>query len=186
MYPSVMDFVERALPTEKISGAKVLEVGALGVNASVRSFIEKHHPAMYVGVDQKRGPNVDLVANCEQLVKHMGGDAWDIVVSTEMLWHVDNWRVCMRQMTWAVAPGGLLLVTTRSPGFPHHSSAVDNWRFTVNDMERIVEALKLQAVTIEEDKGPESPGVFMLARKPLRLHVPGSLENIWVGGASDG
>lgn len=176
MHSSVIDFVERALPTEKISGAKVLEVGSRD-NASVRLCIEKHRPVMYVGVDQKRGPNVDLVANCEQLVKHMGGDAWDIVVSTEKLGSVDNWRVCMRQMTWAVAPGGLLLVTTRSPGYLH---SVDNWRFTVHDMERIVEALRLKAVTIEEDK--DSPGVFVLARKPHRLHVPGSLENIWVGG----
>lgn len=182
MHPSVIDFVERVLPTEKIKGAKVLEVGAYDVNGSVRPFIEKHHPAMYVGVDRKRGPGVDLVADCEHLVKHMGGDAWDFVISCEMLEHVDNWRVCMRQMTWAVSPGGLLLVTTRSPGFPYHPFPVDNWRFTVNDMERIVEALRLQAVTIEEDKGPGSPGVFVLARKPFRLHVPGSLENIWVGG----
>jgi len=184
MHASVMDFVERVLPTEKIKGAKVLEVGSHNINGSVRPFIEQYGPEMYIGVDMQKGPGVDLVANCERLVKNMGGDAWDIVVSTEMLAHVDNWRICMRQMTWAVAPGGLFLLTTRSPGFPYQPFPVDNWRFTTNDMERIIEALRLQTVVIEDDK--EAPGVFMLARKPLRLHVPGSLEHIWVGGVDHG
>lgn len=184
MHPSVMDFVERVLPTEKITGAKVLEVGAYDINGSVRPFIEKHGPEMYVGVDTQKGPGVDLVADCENLVKHMGGDAWDIVVSTEMLEHVDNWRICMRQMTWAVAPGGLFLLTTRSPGFPYHPFPVDNWRFTTHDMQRILDALRLQTVVIEDDK--QAPGVFILARKPHRLHVPGTLDHIWVKGVDHG
>lgn len=179
-----MDFVERVLPIEKISGAKVLEVGACNVNGSVREFIEGHGPDMYVGVDQQKGPGVDLVADCENLVKHMGGDAWDIVISTEMLAHVDNWRVCMRQMAWAVAPGGLLLLTTRSPGFPYHPFPVDNWRFTTDNMQTIIDALRLDTLVIEDDK--QEPGVFLLARKPFRLHVPGSLEHIWVGGVDHG
>lgn len=180
MHTSVMDFVERVLPTEKITGAKVLEVGARDVNGSVRPLIEKSKPDMYVGVDTQRGPGVDLVADCEHLVKNMGGDAWDIVISCETLEHVDNWRVCIRQMTWAVAPGGLFLLTTRSPGFPYHPSPVDNWRFTHHDMERIIEALRLEIMVIEDDW--QEPGVFVLARKPFRLHVPGTLENIWVKG----
>lgn len=180
MHPSVMDFVERVLDSEKCCGKKILEVGAFNVNGSVGPYVESFGPEMYIGVDNRDGPGVDLIADCENIVKHMGGDAWDLVISTEMLEHVDNWRKCMRQMTWAVAPGGLLLVTTRSPGFPYHPHPVDNWRFTVNDMTRIAEALKIKPVTIEDDW--EFPGVFMLARKPLRLHVPGSLENIWVEG----
>jgi SAM-dependent methyltransferase len=184
MHDSVHDFVERVLPVEKLNGAKVLEVGAYDVNGSVRPYIEQFGPAMYVAVDRQPGPGVDAVVDCEQLVKNMGGDAWDFVISTEMLEHVDNWRVCMRQMAWAVAPGGMLLLTTRSPGFPYHPFPVDNWRFTVNDMDRIMEALKLKPVVIEDDK--QDPGVFVLARKPHRLHIPGSLENIWVAGVNHG
>jgi hypothetical protein len=182
MHPAVEDFVKRSLTAESVCGANILEVGSYDVNGSVRPYLESLKPEKYIGVDMQSGPGVDMVVDCERLVKHMGGDVWDIVVSTEMLEHVDNWRICVRQMVWAVAPGGWWCVTTRSPGFPYHPFPVDNWRFTRNNMEQIIEALRMEAVVIEDD--PQAPGVFMLARKPHRLYVPGSLEHIWVEGVS--
>jgi SAM-dependent methyltransferase len=182
MHPSVIDFAKQVLTEEIVVGATVLEVGSLDVNGSVRSYVQSLCPEMYVGVDMQEGPGVDLTVDCERLVEEMGGDAWDLVISTEMLEHVEDWRTCIRQMAWAVAPGGLLLLTTRSPGFPYHPFPIDKWRFTLADMKLIMDALKLEIVALEDD--PSMPGVFVLARKSFKLHTPESMEDIVVAGVT--
>lgn len=187
MHPSVLEFVARAIlvSAPPIKGARVLEVGSYNVNGSVRQIIESLEPFLYLGVDQSAGPGVDLVVNCEKLTSdvHIGCGAWDLVVSTEMLEHTDDWRACMTEMTRAVTPGGLLLVTTRSPGYPYHPFPVDNWRFSLDDMKRIVEALGLDLVLLEDDEPSQGPGVFVLAHKPLDwLARDKALEHITVGG----
>jgi len=175
-----MDFVKRSLYAEDVENKAVLEVGAYDVNGSVRPYIESLGPTTYIGVDMQDGPGVDLIVDCERLPIEMGYDAWDVVISTEMLEHVRDWRTCMRQMVAATAPGGLLLITTRSPGFPYHPFPEDHWRYTFDDMWSIVEAFKMEPLAMEEDE-PQCPGVFALARKAFGLQACASaLEHIEV------
>lgn len=163
MHPGVIDWVKRVLPTEQITGRDVLEVGSYDVNGSVRPYIESLQPRRYLGVDAERGPSVDRVVDCEKLTEQVAG-RWDVVIYTEMLEHVRNWRVCMEQLAAAMARQGLLLITTRSPGFPYHPFPEDHWRFTCDDMHGILEALGLDVLVVEDD--PVCLGVFALARKP--------------------
>lgn len=125
----------------------------------------------------RSGPGVDQVVECEHL-DTIADISWHVVISTEMLEHAENWRLCMRQMEFVLRAGGLLLLTTRSPGFPYHGYPSDWWRFTVADMQRIVAALKLEAIAIEDD--PQQAGVFVLARKAFHLRAAGTLEDIEV------
>src|SRR5262249_50239652 len=135
MHPSVMDFARRHLGPHNVSArSRVLEVGAYNVNGSVREHIETLAPAVYLGVDIEEGPGVDMIADCEQLTGVVGSNRWAIIICTEMLEHTTDWQQCMRQIVAAMARGGDLLLTTRSPGFPLHEFPQDCWRFTKDDM----------------------------------------------------
>jgi hypothetical protein len=171
MHPSVQDFVARVLTAEHIAGKSVLEVGSYDVNGSVRPYIESFGPKMYHGVDMAAGPRVDQVVDCEQLSVTVGYGAWDIVISTEMLEHVRDWRACMLQLSYVTKLGGLLLITTRSPGFPYHPFPEDHWRYTNDQMRAVLGALQFEILALEDDD-KASPGVFALARRPFDEPLP--------------
>jgi len=152
------------LNADNVADKTILEVGSGYVNGSVRPYIEGLGPSTYVGVDASDGPGVDVVAECEHLSDQVGGQ-WDIVITTEMLEHVRDWRSCVTELASVVAPGGLLVVTTRSPGFDWHGYPEDHWRYEPVDMREISTALGLTITVLEDD--PEAPGVFMVARKPM-------------------
>jgi Methyltransferase domain len=163
MHDTVMQFVKRVITAEHVAGKSVLEVGSCDVNGSVRPHIETLGPSIYLGVDAQPGPRVDMVLNCEHLSERLEPGSWELVISTEMLEHVLNWRTCMEQITAMIAPGGHLLLTTRSPGFPYHGFPDDHWRYTRTQMLAIMDALYLQVLVFEDDP---QPGVMLLARRP--------------------
>jgi len=174
--PSCIDFVKRVLPAERVKGFDVLEVGSYDVNGSVRPYLESLRPRRYLGVDAEMGPSVDRIVDCEKLTTEVAGQ-WDVVVSTEMLEHVRDWQTCMEQLVEIVKPVGLLLITTRSPGFPYHPFPEDNWRFRGQDMAIILGELGMSIVAFEDD--PTSPGLFVLARKPLNWRRPTQHRQVW-------
>jgi len=166
VHPSAYLFASRALTVRDVAGRRVVEAGAYDYNGSVRGVYEAMGPASYTGTDVQPGPGVDLVCPAEKLPAELGDEAADILLTTEMLEHAEDWRGAMTGMTRVLAPGGLLLLTTRSPGFPYHPHPGDFWRFTVDHMDGIAEALGLEVLRLEPDPDWDSPGVFLLARKP--------------------
>ena len=164
---AVLDFIRTSITAEDVVGRSVLEVGALDVNGSARRVIEPLGPASYVGVDIQEGPGVDRIVSVSFLVDIFGTEAFDIVVATEMLEHVQDWRWAVTQLKRVVAPGGVLLVTTRSPGFHHHGYPHDFWRFTTVDFGRIFADLQESRVVSD----PSSPGVFVVGRRPAAFEA---------------
>lgn len=166
MHPSAYEFGTSALTPEQVRGKRVVEAGAYDVNGSVRPHLESLGPASYTGVDMQPGPRVDMVMDAADMPARLGEDSADIVTSFEMLEHAEDWRAAVTGMVRVLAPGGLLLLTTRGPGFPYHGYPGDFWRFTVNQMAGIAAAAGLEVIRCEPDPDPASPGVFLLAAKP--------------------
>ena len=167
MHDSVLDFVSRALPDRC---KDVLEVGSRNVNGSARERIT----AMgYVGVDIEDGPDVDLVCSASDLIERFP-EGFDVVVTTEMLEHVEDWRSAVGNLKGVTRPGGVLVVTTRSEGFPYHEHPGDFWRYSADDMRRIFADWDLEM--IEDDH--QAPGVFVKARRPLEPREPVDLSGI--------
>ena len=119
-------------------------------------------PARYVGVDIEPGPRVDQIVDAARVIDHFGANTFDVVITTEMLEHVRDWRTVVANLKGVLRPGGVLLITTRSIGFRYHGYPHDYWRFEPVDMERIFRDFDI--LRLERD--PAEPGVFMLARKP--------------------
>lgn len=62
-----------------------------------------------------------------------------------------------------MAPDGVLLVTTRSRGFPFHGYPHDFWRYEIDDLQTVFGDLEIERVEAD----PLSPGVFFRARRPV-------------------
>ncbi len=161
--PRCIAFVLRELPPSEIVGKSILEVGARDFNGSVRPAIEAQQPAEYIGTDIIRDGRVDQVVDAVDLVATFGERRFDVVICTEMLEHAERWRAVVSNLKRVLKPGGLLLITTRSVGFPIHGYPQDYWRYGIGDMQNIFADFDILA--LELDLG--EPGVFLKARKPL-------------------
>ena len=170
MHESVMTWTAEVLSRSSIAGRTVLEVGAYDVNGSVRPIVEALGPASYIGVDQSEGPGVDHVCDAIALTDEYGVDAFDLVICTEMFEHVQAWEPVLVELVRVLSPGGLLLITTRSEGFPYHPYPIDAWRYSEAGIREMLEACNLRVVVLESD--PQAPGVFALALKPPRWKPP--------------
>jgi SAM-dependent methyltransferase len=155
-------FAEKALKDKEIRGRSVLEVGAKKVNGSLRELIELSRPQSYFGVDIEMGPGVDMLCDVNDLDRVLGGRQHDLVVCTELLEHVRNWRQAVSNLKGVLKPSGILLITTRSKGFHYHGYPEDYWRFEIDDFKSIFSDLKIKL--LEQD--PSCPGVFLKAVKP--------------------
>jgi len=166
MHPSAFAFASAALLPYQVTGKRIIETGAYNYNGTVRDVYAAMAPASYLGTDSQPGPGVVLVCPAEALPERLGHGCADVIISTEMLEHAEDWRGAMRGMVVALAPGGVLLLTARGPGFPYHPHPDDHWRFTVGVMDAVLAAAGLHVVRLEPDPDPNSPGVLVLAVKP--------------------
>ena len=162
MHDSVMSFGRAVLTAKEVRGKQVIEVGSMNFNGSLRTHIESLGPSSYVGVDFIAGNGVDVVCDAGDLKTRFGKDSFDVVISTEMLEHAEDWRGAVQSMKRVLRAGGIFLLTARGPGFPLHGYPHDWHRFTVNDMRRIFADFKIDA--LEAD--PQFPGFLLFARKP--------------------
>ena len=170
MHDSVMKFAKDYLSLQEVYGRSVLEVGSRNVNGGVRDWITRNlQPGTYIGVDMEPGPGVDLVLKAEELGSGKGVElnsrlltTFDVVISTEMLEHCEDWRKAVSSMKRMVHPEGILIVTTRAPGFPRHEHPNDFWRFSVADFIKIFSDMHI--VCVQSDPQPGHPGVFLKAR----------------------
>jgi SAM-dependent methyltransferase len=162
--PYCLRFGQDNLSEEEIKDKRVLEVGAYNVNGTLRGYCLSLDPKEYIGVDLSEGNCVDRVVNAEALVQEFGKNSFDVVISTEMLEHVVEWKPVITNMKQVVKPGGVILITTRSQGFPFHEYPVDAWRFEVQDMKEIFSDFTIETVIPD----PFEPGVFIKATKPKK------------------
>lgn len=157
-----IEFGIAQLRAEEVRGKSVLEVGARDVNGSLRGHVESLGPASYVGVDIEFGPGVDELCRGEKLVQRYGPESFDVVLSSEMLEHVRDWRAVVSNLKRVVKPTGILLFTTRSPGFRFHGYPFDFWRYELNDIAVLFSDFAIDVLLAD----PSEPGVFFKGRKP--------------------
>jgi SAM-dependent methyltransferase len=123
-----IEIVRRHLP-HYFSGSRVIEMGSLDINGSVRG---QFSAATYVGVDLGPGPGVDLVS-CGHEVDLPSG-SFDCAISAECFEHNPYWLETFLNMLRLTRGGGLVLFTCATTGRREHGtrrSAPESSPFTV-------------------------------------------------------
>jgi len=157
-----LDFGRTKLTGSDVTGKRVIEIGAVDINGSLRPDVEALGPREYLGIDIAEGPGVDEVCNVYDLVERYGPESFDVAISSEMIEHVHDWRKAISQIKQILRPGGVLVMTTRSIGFPYHDYPFDYWRYELDDMRAIFSDMIIEALEPDTD----DPGVLVKARKP--------------------
>jgi SAM-dependent methyltransferase len=164
--PACIEFGKTKLFEAEIKGKRVLEVGSLDINGSLRVFIKGFEPAEYYGVDIEDGPGVDIVCDIYDLLYCFGPESFDLVICTELIEHVYDWRNAVSKLKNVLRRDGILLLTTRSRGFGYHGYPFDFWRYGPEDMCQIFADLTIDVL----ERDPSMPGVFMKAHKPHNFY----------------
>jgi len=150
---------------------EVLEVGSRNVNGSPRDLCQPR-ASRYVGCDLDPGDGVDVIADATRLTTVFPPGSFDVVISTEMLEHVPDWPSAWTELMAVLRPGGLLILSTRSPGFPLHSYPGDFWRFTSDDIRVIMEGFG-DILHLDDDYTMGYPcGIGVVARKRNGIDLP--------------
>lgn len=112
-----VEFVKRRVP-QYFEGARVLEIGSLDINGTVRSHFSG---CEYVGLDIAPGKGVDVV--CEGQAYDAPDATFDVVISCEAMEHNPHWVETMANMFRLAKPGGLVLMTCATAGRKEHGTA---------------------------------------------------------------
>lgn len=166
-------FVSKAISKKDIKAAEILEIGSYNINGSTRNIFELLEPNRYVGIDIKKGENVDVVCKIEDILLKFGPESFDVVIATELLEHVRDWRLAVKNIKNVLKKNGIAIITTRSRGFYYHPDPEDNWRYEISDMKKIFSDFEI--LKIEKDW--LNPGVFLKVRKPSTF-IENSLAGI--------
>jgi SAM-dependent methyltransferase len=170
MHASVMAFVREVVEKHGLRDTRVLEIGSLNVNGSVRPIFGEtkwderlpYQEQRYVGIDIRDGPAVDVVMRARDIGERFPAEWADVVVCCEMLEHDDDPLETMRQIAHVLRKGGRLIVTTRGIGFQLHEYPSDYWRFTEAAARDVLAPMAgLDPKTVEVRADPQASGVFM-------------------------
>ncbi|MEX2681004.1 MAG: class I SAM-dependent methyltransferase [Candidatus Sigynarchaeota archaeon] len=159
--PNCLSFVARALQRDEIENKRVLEIGSYDVNGKSRNIVEMFHPREYFGIDIKAGKNVDMVCDIEHVVNKFGRNSFDVVITTELLEHVKDWRKAISNIKNVLKEHGVAIITTVPRGYPYHPDPEDYWRYEKEDVKIIFKDFEI--LMLEEDY--IYPGIFFKVRK---------------------
>jgi len=114
-----LDFVQSVKDQfpEYFKGTKVLEVGSLNINGSVRQFFE---PDQYIGCDLGEGAGVDIVCQGHELP--YPNESFDVVISCECFEHDKHWEKTFQKMIDLVRKGGLVIFSCATIGRAEHGT----------------------------------------------------------------
>lgn len=143
----------RNIRREEIEGKRVLEVGARDVNGSLCPLIKEYKPGEYIGTDMIQGPGVDVLCDAGRLVERFGAESFDAVVCTEVIEHVRDWKTVICNIKTVCRRGGIILLTTRSPGFIYHGWPYDFWRYDKDDLAYIFRDCLIERLEKDPDDG---------------------------------
>jgi len=168
-------FARVNLSKKEVEMSDVIDVGSRDVNGSLKKIILEKKPFDYLGVDIQAGKNVDQLFDITKKIPSRFYEAFEVVLCFETIEHVKNWRKAINNLKRLVAPRGVLLLSTRSKGFPKHNYPYDFWRFEKSDIKKIFSDFEI--LRLQKDN-PRQAGVFLKARKPLNWRLPAPLLEI--------
>jgi glycosyltransferase involved in cell wall biosynthesis/SAM-dependent methyltransferase len=113
----------KAQAPEFFIGKRVLEVGSMDINGSVRDLFTS---CDYFGIDLGEGKGVDEVRHVTQVF--LADATYDVIISTEALEHDELWNLSLKAMYRLLKPNGVLIITCAGPDRAEHGTRkTEDW-----------------------------------------------------------
>jgi SAM-dependent methyltransferase len=161
MNKALLILAEAFTEKSEVENKTILEVGSYNVNGSFRTIFVPKIPKSYIGVDIAMGPGVDKVCAIKDIVTTFGNSSFDIIISTEAIEHIEDWKTAINNLKSVCKVGGTLYLTSRSKGFPYHGYPHDYWRYELSDIRQIFSNWEILVLVSD----PQEPGFFLKAVK---------------------
>ena len=140
MHGNVMNWVAQCLDLRKTlvsksTSARVLEIGSLDINGSVRPLFTNtiSDGGSFFGIDVQEGPGVDLVADASMYKSDV---QYDVIVCAEVFEHTVVWPKIIKNSHSLLVPGGMFIATMAGEGRAPHSAIDENpirsWEYYKN------------------------------------------------------
>lgn len=97
--------------------SRILDMGGANVNGTVHDLLPAG--ATIDVLDIEDGPGVTIVADARD---YRADEPYDMVISTELLEHVDGWEKVVNTALFNLKPGGWFVGTAASLGRPEHGA----------------------------------------------------------------
>jgi SAM-dependent methyltransferase len=152
-------------------GARVLDYGC--ADQPYRSCFPA--TAEYVGADLPGNPVAALEIGPDAGLP-VDDESFDLVLSTQVLEHVENPSHYLAESSRVLRSGGRLVLSTHGMMF-FHPDPVDLWRWTCQGLRRAVGDAGLEVMHFEGIMGLAATGLqfvqdALLVRMPARAHAP--------------
>jgi SAM-dependent methyltransferase len=113
----------------------VLDIGSTAIGGSYRDLF-RFAGAKYVGLDIQPGPNVDIVVSDPYRWDAVGDNSYDVVISGQVLEHVEYPWLVFDEIVRALKTGGLTCLIAPSRG-PEHRYPLDCYRYYPDGMKAL-------------------------------------------------
>lgn len=172
-YAKMAAFVDQYLAGRRDSRLEIIDFGSQEIGgqpgSSYRSLFDAPN-WVYRGLDMVPGPNVDIVVTDPFSWPSIADDSIDVVVSGQVLEHVDFFWISAFEIGRILRPGGIAAVIAPSAG-PEHRFPLDCWRFYSDGFESIARYLEFEVLDVATDWGRDTWADSMLVmRKPVWDH----------------
>jgi SAM-dependent methyltransferase len=130
----------------------VADIGAYDMNGCLKPLFGG---CGYIGMDIRRGPNVDRVIQPYDF----GEDEFDVVVSANVMEHIQDVKRWAQEIVRICKPGGLICIV--APHHWHEHCNPDCWRILPDGMR-----WAFDGVEILDCRRANSHDTILIARKP--------------------
>lgn len=178
----------------KKPGARILEIGALDVNGSLRKFAPED--SEYVGVDMVDGRGVDIVIDPDKPLP-FDAQSFDLAIASSVFEHDPAFWMTFLDLGRVLRDGGYLYINAPSNGKVHRYPE-DHWRFYPDSglaLERWAKSQNVEMALIESFTAPrindtwndfvaifhKGAGKIELPARCLNTEFQGT--NVWTRGA---
>jgi SAM-dependent methyltransferase len=195
MHDTALEIGRLAIHIYAGKNARILELGSMDVNGSLRQFAPKD--CIYTGVDLEPGKNVDMVVEAGRSLPFEDG-AFDFILASSVFEHDPTFWVTFLDCARLLREDGHLYINAPSNGSVHRYPE-DHWRFYPDSglaLERWAQSQGLPMRLVESFTAPRKSdqwndfvAVFRRGEredglKGQFLHTSCDGMNVWIMGAS--
>ena len=127
MIPRTLVWIKEVNKKHNIQPVRILDVGSQDTNGNPRYLFPS---SGYVGIDIKKGVNVDRVMSVYELSAHFKENSFDTVLCLNVFEHLKNIWAALGEINFVLASKGYFFVSVPTLGFPKHNYPKDYWRAT--------------------------------------------------------